>query len=170
MVEWITAAGIPAIPHINASTRADWKKWVDICKSFPDSRFCSMEFQTGLGNGVDADARRNKYLDNLQDLQIACGGRIHPIVLGGIQAAERLAKICPSFSVVDTTPFMKTMKRRKPLLWGASRNWQLVSTRNLEDLSQRLQDNINDQRAWYHSKFGITSDGKLLQPPLYPAA
>lgn len=170
MVEWITDAGIPVIPHINASTQADWKKWIAICKAFPDSRFYSMEFQTGLGRGHQGTNALGKYLDNLENLQMSCGGRIHPIVLGGIRAADRLAAICPSFSIVDSTPFMKTTKRQKLIPWGSGQDWRLVSTQNLEDLSQRLQDNINQQRDWFYNRFGFTSAGKLAQPPLYPAA
>lgn len=171
MIESIGDAGIPVIPHFQATTKSDWAKWKSICQSFPSARHFAMEFQTGLGNSEDGRARRKLYLENFRELQEECGGRIHPIVLagGGREKMSALATLCQSYSVIDSIPFLKTQNRQMLVPAGARKKWRLVTTEAGEDLSQRLAQNIADYRALLLEVNGFGSDGHPAQPLLLPA-
>jgi hypothetical protein len=164
MVDWISDHGIPVIPHINASTSSDWRKWTDALRSLSGIRFVSAEFQTGLGNSHDGHLARDRYMRNLAELQHGCGGRIHPIVLAGAGSIKQLASNFPTFSIVDSNPFLKTEHRCRLENVRQRMRWVFVSTAPAEDLSERLAYNITAQRNWLYEKNGLTSNGRTMQP------
>jgi hypothetical protein len=165
MVEFISNNGIPAIPHLNALTRSDWKKWERFCTEFPTSRIFSMEFQTGLGKGRHGSEARDEYLRNFGSLQDSCGGRIHPIVLAGAGKMRELAGLCQTFSIVDSTPFIKTEKRQRLRRVGNRMRWLPDPTNVDDDLSKRLQESISLQRTWVLQKNGLQDPGLPLYLP-----
>ena len=80
---------------------------------------------------------------------------------------KELAALCPSFSIVDATPFIKTEKRQRLRSAGNRMRWVIDPTEPGADLSRRLQESISAQRSWL-LKINNLRDTEL---PLYlPAA
>jgi len=103
-------AGIGIIPHLNALSDGDWMGWQKLLQEQPHLKFVAKEFQTG--------ARRNstigkKAIDELIRLQDMVGRSIHPIVIGGARYWYRLSQRFASFTVIDSTPFMKSINRQR---------------------------------------------------------
>lgn len=170
MVELIGEHGIPVLPHLNASTSADWRKWTQVMLAFPGVSHVCMELQTGLGNSNEGKRARQRYLNHFTDMQSACGGRLHPVVLAGAGVIDFLTSACRSFTIVDATPFIKTQKRKRFMPTKSRWTWLHTPTAPGDDLSALLQYNILMQRQWLFAKHGLNADGKPMQPTLQPAA
>lgn len=171
-IEEISAVGIPALPHLQAQTKADWAKWKSVCENLPAAKHFAMEFQTGLGNSKGKALARQTYMRNFEELQESCGGRIHPIVLAGCGIMKWLSDTSESYTIVDSTPFVKTLNRQKAFqIPGAGLlKWRTVEGDLKEDLSGRLQESIIRQKLYLFSKNQMDQDGHPLQRPLPSAA
>lgn len=170
MIERIGEHGIPVVPHFNASTSSDWRKWTGVMRSFPDVNHVCMELQTGLGNSNQGKIARDRYLAHFADMQATCSGRLHPIVLAGAGIIDFLASNCSGFTIVDANPFMKTHKRKRLMKAQSRWIWHHAPTAPDDDLSDLFQYNIMMQRQWLFAKHGLNTQGKPMQPTLLPAA
>ncbi|HEX4086925.1 MAG TPA: DUF4417 domain-containing protein [Chthoniobacteraceae bacterium] len=144
LAERMTAANIPTVMHLQACTHWDWRQWATILRDQPTMNVVAMEFQTG--------ARRqkvgNKYYGGLVELQDHLGRSLHPIVIGGSGRVRDLAQHFDSFSVVDATPFMKTVYRQEILAARQSAETNCPhSTEPGASLSGLLAHNIASRRA-----------------------
>jgi hypothetical protein len=167
MIERMSETGIPTIPHINASTKADWKKWTGFLQSFPNVVCFAAEFQTGLSQRE----RRGVYLRNLAEMIHALGRVMHPVVVGGTGGMADLRGMFEQFTLIDSTPFMKSMHRQK--LQAASGNarprWRPQKTSPGECLGALLAENISTHRKFICTRAGF-HEGNYLQQHLKVAA
>lgn len=136
----LSAAGLGVIPHLNALTEADWKFWADLLSAQPQIHYIAKEFQTGLAN----KQRSWEQFDALCRLQERVGRSLHPIIVGGARFASRLDAHFADFTVVDSTPFLKTMKRRIYAQRQEDRRWRWrrLKTEKDEPLDHLLLTNI----------------------------
>src|SRR5436305_1475916 len=67
------------------------------------------EFRTGKVN----PGRGRRAIEDLKQLQQDLGRDIHPIVVGGAQFIEQVAVAFKNFTLIDSTPAMKALKRRR---------------------------------------------------------
>jgi hypothetical protein len=152
LVDRMGDAGVPTVPHINASTISDWGKWEQIMKTLPQIHYVAFEFQTGLRD----DARRTKFLKNLGQMMQSLGRKIHPIVFGGTGRIQELKALFEDFTVVDSTPFMKTVHRFNLVQSAKLRpRWRLFQGPATECLSQRLAANIFHHRQFIYSRANL---------------
>src|SRR5262249_49091116 len=143
MAERISDAGIPTVFHLNASTKRDWARWHDILTEQAHMRFVALEFQTGPSQKLIGD----RYFNGIVGLQESLGRSIHPLVLAGACRIKLLHEFFRgSFTVVDATPFIKTMKRQVLLQNGVQWKWRTVETKQGESLHERLATNIHLHR------------------------
>ena len=165
VAERMTAAEISTVLHLQASTRFDWRRWVEVLRGQPAANFVALEFQTG--------ARRqkigNKYYSGLVNLQDQLGRALHPILIGGSGRVRDLARDFASFSVVDATPFMKTVFRQEILAarQGSETDRQ-HATEPGESLSRLLAHNITTRRSRLLRKItpsGAVFPGRFSLPP-----
>ncbi|WNG33302.1 DUF4417 domain-containing protein [Archangium violaceum] len=94
---------------VGHSTRDDWGFWETLLREQSSIRFVCKEFQTGLHRyevGVRA-------LWRINDLQYRVRRKLHPILVGGARFTHVAARYFESFTVVDSTPFLKTAKRKR---------------------------------------------------------
>lgn len=139
VAEEISAAGIPAIIHLNAVTTADWKFWTQFLRERPQIKFVAKEFQTGLKNPRLADAA----LSSLRALQDTLGRAIHPVIIGGRRLVPECARMFENFTIVDSTPFMKTVKRQLAYLQtDGDVGWVPAPTPSGTPVDQLLSANI----------------------------
>lgn len=114
--EELSAAGIPAILHVNAETDFDWDFWFDVLSGFPAIRHVAKEFQTG-NRRLDFGLRALHELDRLQQ---RLGRHLHPVAVGGAQYAMFFAQRFETFTIMDSHPFM-TASHRRELMWRGPR-------------------------------------------------
>jgi hypothetical protein len=138
----LSNAGIPMIPHLNATSPRDWEHWLTYLQASPEAVYVAKEFQTGLKNTEKARAAVN----SLARLQGELGRKLHPLVVGGARLASDLAVHFDDVTFVDSQPFMKTVKRRR----SRGRLWLLDPA---ADLSERLEENISRHRRHIEMMF-----------------
>ena len=107
--DWLAGEGIPVIPHIHAETEFDWRRWAEMLRDQNHIRYIAAEFQTGFRKSGKAD----EFMANLLRLQQAVGRSLHIVAVGGAQYAGALASRFDGYSIIDSTPFMKTIHRRE---------------------------------------------------------
>lgn len=164
--ERMTAAGVPAVFHLNALTKFDWNRWRDVLREQPKARVVSLEFQTGAGRKEFGD----EYFSRLVSLQDDLGRSIHPLMLAGAARLRQLNSCFGSFTVVDASPFVKTMQRQVLRKWGAKWKWRSEPTAPGSSLSTRLARNIESQRQRFHDCLGLSLQGDGRHQLLLPAA
>jgi hypothetical protein len=161
--EAISAAGIATILHLNASTKKDWERWLGVLKEQSHLSCVCLEFQTGTSCREIGDS----YFTGLVNLQHSLGRALHPCVLAGAGRLCQLRDNFDSFTVIDATPFIKTMKRR--LLYRANGFWKWRRKRTPigGSLSDRLATNIESHRIRQLQRIGCEPEkahGQLLLP------
>lgn len=105
--EW-TKAGLAVAPYLGAVTPTDWDAWRGFLAEHPEIVSVAKEFQTGNAN----PHRGGTTLVVLDRLQQRLGRRLHVIAIGAAQFARDLSLRFDRFTIVDSNPFMKTVKRR----------------------------------------------------------
>ncbi|WP_434387427.1 DUF4417 domain-containing protein [Melittangium boletus] len=109
VTEELSAAGMAVVPHLNARTAANWGFWESLLTEQPSIRFVCKEFQTGL-HKYDVGVRA---LGRIAELQRRVGRKLHPILVGGARFAEVAARCFEHFTIIDSTPFIKTVSRKR---------------------------------------------------------
>jgi hypothetical protein len=159
MSERISAAGIPTILHLNASTKRDWERWRDILREQSHTTCVSLEFQTGPSTRSIGD----RYFSGLVALRDSLGRDIHPLVLAGAGRMKQLQECFPNhFTVVDATPFVKTMQRQMLKTNGSFWKWKPVRSGLGESLHHRLATNIRLHRRRLMQRIALDDDGNPL--------
>jgi hypothetical protein len=165
VAERISGAGIATILHLQASTRHDWGKWTDVLRAQSSVATVALEFQTGPKQKEIGD----RYYCGLVGLQDSIGRSLHPLVIAGGGRMRQMKTHFRSFTVIDSTPFIKTMKRRLLIRIGPGRwKWRRRFTSPKQSLSQRLVLNVNAHRRRFHEIIGIIPDlgnQRFLFPP-----
>ena len=86
----------------------DWQFWRQYLTDNRTLCVVAIEFQTGNRNR----AQGCKALDNLARIQHEIGQSLHPVIIGGGQFIEYVADRFDKFTLMDSEPFMKAVKRR----------------------------------------------------------
>jgi hypothetical protein len=152
VAERMTNAGIPTILHLQASSRADWRRWHEALRDQPQSKCVALEFQTGASRAEFGD----RYFQGLCELNEQLDGRLHPIVIAGAGRIAALAKIFGRFTVIDSTPFLKTVNRQELIPFSSGWRWRKHPTAPDQCLSSLLSTNINRHRLRMHQRAGIS--------------
>ncbi len=143
--ERISAAGGRVILHLNASNAGDWDYWASFLREHPEIVCVAKEFQTGLSvKESAADAMRS-----LITLQQHLGRPLHPVLIGGGRFAPTLRKRFPSFTIVDSVPFMRTVKRKIFQDPAVNRvKWRHCKTEPNACLSALMDYNVSGYKRW----------------------
>lgn len=140
--EAISKVGIATILHLNASTKKDWQRWLGVLQEQSHLSCVCLEFQTGASHRDIGD----NYFAGLVNLQNSLGRALHPLVLAGAGRLVQLRDNFASFTAVDATPFIKTMKRQSLCFAKGFWKWRRKSTPIGGSLSRRLAKNIEWHR------------------------
>lgn len=141
VMEDLTEAGVPVIPHLNGLCDSDWTYWAQFLSTNEGVTTVAKEFQTGAGEV----ANRPEVLRRLGDLQQKVGRPIHLIAVAGGKLVGELRRVVARVSVVDSTPFMKTLNRQKKMTRGG---WTSCPTRGVQGMFDLLRHNIDLHREW----------------------
>ena len=133
--ERMSIAGLSVIPHLNAMTQTDWNCWRDFLRDHPQIYYVALEFQTGLR----VKRKAVWHLSQLLNLQESLGREIHLVAVGGGRHLCYLAEF-PAVTVVDSGPFIRTLKRRR--VDHQNGKWAISSTAKGEPLHDLLYHNV----------------------------
>jgi len=155
-------AGINTTPHLNAAQPGDWRFWSRYLAQNPTVEVIAIEFETG--NRSPAEGQRA--VSELVRLQQTVGRRLHPLIIGGTQFLERIAKEFEAGSFIDSTPFMKTVYRQN--FSGLSVNgkavWRKSPTLPGESLDKLLRHNLRCYSEWLDKRWASVA-GEIVSFP-----
>jgi len=140
----MATAGLNPVPHLNAVMPGDWSFWKDYLRSNASIRQVAVEFQTGNKRGAEG----TKAVLRLSRLQDQLGRNLHPVLIGGAQFLTRIACEFDEFTLIDSTPFMKGVKRLSFDASKAGRAWVEKRTSPGESIDPLIAQNIAGYSAW----------------------
>ena len=117
--EEFSRAGVPSIPYLQTVAHADWTFWRDFLKAHAEIAIVAKEFQTGLAH----PERGKAAIAKLQKLQDEVGRDLHVVAIGGARYRMQLRAAFASWTVIDSVPFMKAVKRRAVVDIGKRVKW-----------------------------------------------
>jgi hypothetical protein len=131
--------GLPAALHVNARTDTDWQRWTDFIGERQEVTHIAYEFGTGAGWG----SRKQWHAEKLAKLGRMIERPIHLILRGGMDVLSILTAAFPHMSIVETSIFIKTMKRQRATLQTPNaRAWVPAPTRKGELLDELMGLNL----------------------------
>lgn len=168
VAERFSAAGLGTIPHLNALTTADWRRWERILRDHPDAKFVCKEFQTGLRKRQRGD----EAYAQMADLQAKLSRILHPILIAGRRYLPRLARDFPGrqFTIIDATPFMRTYYRRGLENTPNTRlKWRVRKTKIGQSLHASLFETIQSYISKLERMATVATDQPELGLKFYPS-
>ena len=138
-------AGIPCALHPNGRTERDFARWATFITGRPEVEVLAYEFITGPG----LKARRQFHIDMLVMLAKSAKRPLDLVIRGDPRVMAALRPYFRNVIYIDTTAFVKTMKRREAeRLANHLLDWNAVPTLPSELLDKRLQHNVDEQVAY----------------------
>jgi hypothetical protein len=143
-----SAAGVSPIPHLNANTPGDWELWRRYLLLNDTVRLVAAEFQTG-------NKKRDqglKVIERIKWLEQQVGRRLHPVAIGASQFATDLGANFRHFTVIDSEPFIKSIKRQRFEMGASKPIWStsyLLPHIGIEDL---LDHNLREYASWMENR------------------
>jgi hypothetical protein len=159
-LEELHVAGVPPIPHLNAVMPSDWHFWQEYLVENPTVSVVAIEFQTGNRNSTQGC----KALRHVAHIQQEIGRTLHPVIVGGGQFLDYVAERFDKFTLMDSEPFMKAIKRRAFEPKDEQRGWQESFSLERQPLDDLIHRNIEGYGQWVESK--ITSGVSQRLPTL----
>lgn len=133
--EYFTRAGLNVIPHLNAYNDNDYAFWLDFLREHANLSIIALEFQTGLSTVKKA----KWHISKLLDIQQSLGRDLHLVAVGGRKHLHMLTAF-GGISIIDSVPFIRTIKRRRLELSGGK--WSFAQTKAQESLHSLLNHNV----------------------------
>lgn len=149
--------GLPAALHVNARTEMDVQRWTDYIGNRPEVTHVAYEFATGTGWA----GRREVHASWLADMARAVARPLHLVTRGGFDVLPALADVFARVSLIETSIFMKTVKRRRAVIDGAgSLDWEPAPTPVGAPLDELLAENYQIVETRLRSVAGTSVGGK----------
>jgi hypothetical protein len=156
----MAAAGLNPVPHLSAVMPGDWSFWKDYLRSNTSVRQVAVEFQTGNKRGAEG----TKAVLRLSRLQDQLGRSLHPILIGPAQFLTRVASEFDDFTLIDSNPFMKGVKRMAFDASKAGRSWDPRPTSPGEPIDPLIAQNIADYSTWVDRRCESVTRRKEVLP------
>ncbi|WP_165190888.1 DUF4417 domain-containing protein [Caulobacter soli] len=129
--------GLPCALHVNGRTDRDFERWTEFVAARPEITHLAYEFATGAGRAE----RIQKHAEGLRQIARGAGRPLTLIVRSGLDVLEALSEAYESVVFLDTTSFMKSMKRQLAVPHGNRWvRWEAAPTlpdEKLDDLFER---------------------------------
>lgn len=105
----LVSAGIPTSLHLNACTDRDWERWTEFVAGREEVSSVAFEYATGAARLERGEWHTMK----LAALAAAVPRPLQIVVRGGYVHLDELYGAFSEVVFIDTTAFIKTMKRKK---------------------------------------------------------
>ena len=136
--EEFLSEGLSCALHVNARTEMDARRWTDYIAARPEITHIAYEFATGTGRA----ARQPLHASWLAQMARTVGRPLRLIVRGGHDVLPILAGSFQEVSIIETSIYIKTMKRRRAVVRGPGLvTWKPVLTLTGEPLDCLLSEN-----------------------------
>lgn len=141
--------GQPAALHVNARTERDWERWTEYIASRNEITHIAFEFGTGAG----WSERVNWHQDQLIKLAKSVARPLSIVVRAPrIEFIPNLFVVFDNVIVLETSTFIKTVKRRRAVLGDGSKlKWITSLTSPGEPIDDLLLDNWSTVKKHYNS-------------------
>lgn len=155
-------AGLNPAPHLNASQPGDWRFWGKFLSENRSITVVAIEFETGNRSRNQGQ----RVVAELIALQQQVGRPLHPLVIGGTQFLEGIAKEFRAASFIDSTPFMKAMYRQSFVDLGPTEKcrWRRAPTAPGEHLDQLILQNLRCYSEWLDRRWKTVA-GEVIKFP-----
>jgi hypothetical protein len=153
------AAGLNPVPHLNTAQPGDWRFWTRFLAANPSISVVAVEFETGNRSRRQGE----RVVKELVKLQQAASRRLHPLIIGGTQFLEGIAKEFLTATFVDSTPFMKTVYRQLFVSVSPTgkHRWRKSPTAPAESLDNLLAQNLRVYSDWLDQRWQTVAAGKV---------
>jgi hypothetical protein len=142
--------GFQAALHVNGRTETDFRRWTEYLRSRSEIQILAYEFTTGTG----WIGRREIHVEWLTKLASEVGRPLDLIIRGGVELIPALARSFAQVTFIDTSAFMRTMKRRRVVLTEGGRLlWRAAPTEVGAPLDDLLNENVVSVTTWIRSQF-----------------
>ena len=149
---------IPAALHINGRTETDFERWTSYIAGRPEITHLAYEFTTG----TRCAERRKQHLIWLDELAAAVGRPLHLVVRGGIAVFPVLTRIFAGVTVLDTSIYMKTMKRQRAYRNAKARlDWENAPTARNAPVDELFAENYRTVDGWLHDFSSPSADREV---------
>jgi Domain of unknown function (DUF4417) len=157
-----TEAGLNPVPHLNAAQPGDWRFWGRFLAGTPSITVVAAEFETGNRSRAEGE----RAVRELVNLQQSTGRRLHPLVIGGTQFLEPVAKEFVTATFLDSTPFMKTVHRQalRSMPPTGKQRWRKSPTAPDESLDKLLAHNLRTYSDWIDRRWAGVA-GEIIRIP-----
>lgn len=161
----LSQVGVGVIPHLNALSSGNWKVWQNLLSEQTHLKLVAKEFQTGARRSATVGRRS---LDDLIRLQDAIGRPLHPIVIGGGRYWPQLTRSFTDFTVIDSTPFMKSINRHRII---ASQNGSIRSEKaplhKEEPIDMLWAENIKEYEEALRRRERVSPSRRIRPRPVH---
>jgi hypothetical protein len=146
--------GLAAALHVNGRTETDFKRWAAYLRAHPEITHLAYEFTTGTRWA----GRKEQHVAWLSSLARSVGRPLHLSIRGGMDLLPQLSGAFASLTLIETSSFVKTMKRQRASINAASRIvWSLDATEAGAPLDALLRHNMSVLHRWVTSKAAIAA-------------
>ncbi len=115
--EEFLSEGVPAALHVNARTDRDWMRWTGYIRQHEEVTHVAFEFATGTG-WADRIAWQAQHLARLA---AEVERPLHLILRAGVAVLPQLRSAFTAVTFIDTSTFLKTVKRQRATWTRANR-------------------------------------------------
>ena len=137
--------GLPAALHVNGRTESDFGRWAEYLADRTEITHLAYEFTTGTGWA----GRQQQHALWLAELAAAAERPLHLLIRGGMDVLPLLARAFAGVTVLDTSIFMKTMKRQRASPRGnRALDWKGSPTLRGAPIDELFDDNCRIVEAW----------------------
>jgi len=141
----MTEIGLPCALHVNGRTPRDFERWIEFVKCHPEIQCLSYEFGTGSGQA----GRFEQHADWVMSIAKSVGRELGLIFRGRNELIRPFEKVFKSVTFIDTTSFMKSVKRQRFVPVGNHRfEWRSSPTPLREPIDELLSINVAGYAAW----------------------
>lgn len=151
--------GMPAALHVNGRTESDFRRWAAYLIARPEITHLAYEFTTGTGWA----GRQEQHARWLTELAGEVGRPLHLVVRGGLEVLSTLAGAFAGTTVLDTSIFMKTMKRQRAFAkTNAALGWMRSPTERGAPIDGLFADNCQFVEGWIGDIIASSTEGARM--------
>jgi hypothetical protein len=118
-------------------------------------KYVAVEFQTG-------NKRRDQgrqVIRRISDIQDTAGRQLHPLIIGGTQFVMDVARHFNDFTIIDSCPFMKAVKRRRFDKASENGRWTETFTLLGQGIEEVILGNLRGHTAWIEEHCSLARNG-----------
>jgi hypothetical protein len=151
--------GMPAALRVNGRSESDFQRWGAYLVARPEITHLAYEFTTGTGWA----GRQEQHAQWLAELSATAGRPLHLGVRGGLEVLPLLARAFAGTTVLDTSIFMKMMKRQRAYAkTNAALGWTSSPTEHGAPVDGLFADNGQFVEAWIGDIIASSTQGARM--------